>query len=142
MVQKEMADRPGKTLSEFMSFRACIYPSQFDRQYFTAHCLELDVIGQDKTLEGAIAQLLEAIETQLKVCIETNAQFERWAPGDVWYIYEQAKKAKRKVSAELLERIIEQANRRLGYESPINLDSIAGTEEFGEVMEEWPAVAV
>lgn len=140
MKGEEMSESSRKDLSQFMSFRACIYPSQFDRRYFTAHCLELDVIGQDTTLEGAVAQLLEAIETQLQTCIETGAQFEFWAPGVVWYKYEQAKKAKRKVSDELLERIIEQANRRLGYESPINIDSIAGTEEFGKVMEEWPAV--
>ena len=119
-----------KTFPKMMSFRAVVYPSEFDRSYFTAHCLELDVIGQDKTLGGAIAQLLEAIETQLMTCAETGAQFEFWAPGIVWYKYEKARRDKRKIPDELMERIIAQANQRLGYQSSINLDSIAaGTQE-------------
>jgi pyruvate-formate lyase len=117
-------------LTGVMSFRVVVYPSEFDRNYFTAHCLELDVIGQDKTIEGSIAQLLEAIETQLATCVETGAQFEFWAPGLVWYKYEQARKANRKIPDEMMERIIKQANQRLGYQSPINLDTIAaGTQE-------------
>lgn len=126
-----------KTFSKSMSFRVCIYPSKFaPRRPFTAHCLELDVIGQGSNLQDAIAQLLEAIETQLETCAETGAQFECWAPGMVWYKYEQARRANRKVSEELMERIVEEANRRLGYESPINIDSIAGTQE---VMDECQA---
>jgi len=118
-----------KTFPKSMSFRVCVYPSGFDSRYFTAHCLELDVIGQDRTLQGAIAQLLEAIESQLETCIETGSQFECWAPGIVWYKYEQARKANRRVPDELTERIINEANRRLGYESSIKIDSIAGTQE-------------
>lgn len=128
-----------KTFSKSMSFRVVVYPSEFSESYFTAHCLELDVIGQGRTLEGAIAQLLEAIETQLMTCAETGAQFEFWAPGMVWYKYEQARKANRKISDELMERIIAQANQRLGYQSSINLDSIAaGTRE---VFDECQAVS-
>lgn len=119
-----------QTFPKTMSFRAVVYPSEFDQRYFTAHCLELDVIGQDRTLEGAVAQLLEAIETQLMNCAETGAQFEFWAPGMVWYKYENARRANRKIPDELMDRIIQQANVRLGYSSPINLDSIAaGTQE-------------
>lgn len=119
-----------KSFAKSMSFRVCVYPSEFDRSFFTAHCLELDVIGQDRTLEGAVAQLLEAIETQLINCEETGAQFEFWAPGMVWYKYENARRTNRKIPDELMDRIIEQANQRLGYPSPINLDSIAaGTQE-------------
>lgn len=128
-----------KAFPKTMSFRVCIYPSEFDPNYFTAHCLELDVIGQDNTVEGAVAKLLEAIETQLDVCVNTGAQFEFWAPGMVWYRYEQAKRAGRKIAGELLDRIIEKANKQLGYESPINIDAIAGTKE---VMKEWPAAVV
>jgi pyruvate-formate lyase len=120
-----------------MSFRALIYPSEHDASYFIAHCLELDVIGRDRSIEGAIAQLLEAIETQLIACSENKAQLEFWAPGMIWYRYEQARRAGRKIADELLERIIKQANQRLGYESPINLDSIAGTEE---VMDECQTI--
>lgn len=130
-----MATAYKKTFPKTMTFRVCIYPSEFNPNYFTAHCLELDVIGQDDTIEGAVAELLEAIETQLKVCAEIGAQFEFWAPGMVWYKYKRA----RKVADELVERIIKNANKRLGYDSPINIDIIAGTKE---VMEEWPAVLV
>lgn len=125
-----MAEETKETLTRAMSFRVVVYPSEFDQTYFTAHCLELDVIGQDKTIEGAVAQLLEAIETQLATCIETGTQFEFWAPGLVWFKYEQARKDNRKISDEMMERIIKQANQRLGYQSPINLDTIAaGTQE-------------
>lgn len=116
-----------------MSFRAVIYPSEFDRSYFTAHCLELDVIGQDRNVEGALAQLLKAIESQLSACVEHGAQLEFWAPGIVWYKYKQGKK----VPDELMDRVIGNANKRLGYKSPVNIDMIAGTRE---VMDEWPAV--
>lgn len=132
-----MSTTSKRTFAKSMSFRVCVYPSQFDAEYFTAHCLELDVIGQDKTLEGAVAELLEAIETQLEICVETGAQLEFWAPGIVWYKYEQARKANRKVPDELMNRIIEKANRRLGYDSSVNIDCIAGTKE---VMDAWPAV--
>lgn len=131
-----------KLFSKSMSFRVVVYPSEFDQSYFTAHCLELDVIGQDKTITGAVAQLLEAIESQLRVCAETGAQFEFWAPGMVWYKYEQARRANRKIPDELMDQVIEQANQRLGHESPINIDCIAGTKEFKEVMDEWPAIFV
>jgi len=134
-----MATSGKKTFSKSMSFRVVVYPSQSDRTHFTAHCLELDVIGQDRTIEGAVAQLLEAIEAQLATCAQTGAQFEFWAPGLIWLKYERARKANRKVADEMLEQIIEKANRQLGYKSPVNIDSIAGTSE---VMDEWRAVVV
>ena len=127
-----------KAFAKSMSFRVCVYPADFDPRYFTAHCLELDVIGQDRTIQGAIAQLLEAIETQLENCVDTGARFECWAPGFVWHRYEQAKKANRKVPDELMERIIEAANRRLGYTSPVNLDAIAASNR--EVFNKCQAV--
>jgi pyruvate-formate lyase len=132
-----MAKNNKTVFSKSMSFRVVMYPSEFNSNYFTAHCLELDVIGQDRTIEGAVVQLLEAIETQLNVCAETGAQFEFWAPGMVWYRYETARKANRKISDELMERIIRQANERLGYKSPVNIDCIVGTKE---VAQEWAGV--
>jgi predicted RNase H-like HicB family nuclease len=76
----KMANGQKKAFSKSMSFRVCVYPAEFDPRYFTAHCLELDVIGQGKTLQAAVTQLLEAIDTQLEVCSETGAQLEFWAP--------------------------------------------------------------
>ena len=125
-----------------MSFRALIYLSEHDSNYFIAHCLELDLIGRDTSIQGAVAQLLEAIETQLTACVENKAQLEFWAPGMIWYRYKQARQAGRKIADELLDRIIQQANRHLGYESPITLDSLAGTKDIEEVMDEWQTVEV
>ena len=127
-----------RAFPEAMSFRACIYPADFDSSYFTAHCLELDLMGQDKTLAGAVAQLLEAIETQLNTCMETGAQFECWAPSHVWFKYSHAKKANRTIPAELLERIVNAANRRIGYESPVNIDTM--TADTPEVYSQCQAV--
>jgi predicted RNase H-like HicB family nuclease len=106
-----------------ISFRICVYPSECDKGYYVAHCLELDVIGTDKTVEGAVAELLQAIETQLDMAVKYNANPERWAPDEVWQKYLKS----RKLSDELLGRIIENANKRLGHPSPINVDTIAET---------------
>jgi len=115
-----------------------VYPADFDPSYFTAHCLELDVIGQGRTIQGAIAQLLEVIETQIESCYENRAQFEFWAPGFVWHKYEVAKRNNRKVPDQLMERIIGAANRGLGRTSPVNLDSIAASNR--EVFDECQGV--
>lgn len=129
-----------RKFSRAMSFRICVYPSRFDKNYLTAHCLELDVFGQDKTLEGAVTELLQIIETQLEVSEETGAQLQFFAPSRVWQIYEQAKKAKRKIPDELMDRIIAQANQRLGYEEPLDVarrvDYIVGTREVIEQCQE------
>ena len=120
-------------ISKAMSFRICVYPSQFDKDYYTAHCLELDVMGQDKSVEGAVSELLQVIESQLEACQETGSQLQFFAPPGVWRKYDQAKKARRKIPDELMDRIIAQANRRLGYKEPLDIgrrvDYIVGTKE-------------
>jgi len=126
-----MAKSAKQVISKSMSFRICVYPSQYDKSYFTAHCLELDIFGQDKTVEGAVGELLQLIENQIEVCEETGA---------VWQKYERAKKAKHKLPDELIDRIISQANRHLGFVEPLNIgrriDYIVGTKE---VMDECQA---
>ena len=135
-----MAKHPKKAILRSMSFRICVYPSQFDKSYFTAHCLELDVFAQDKTLEGSVAELLQLIENQLEVCEENGAQLQFFAPPSIWQKYEWAKKAKRKIPDELMDRIFGQANSRLGFEEPYDIgrrvDYIVGTKE---VMDECQA---
>jgi hypothetical protein len=108
-----------------ISFRICIYPSESNKGYYVAHSLELDVIGSDTTVEGALAELLQAIETQLDVTARYESNPERLAPEDVWVKYGSA----RKLSAELLERVIDAANKRLGHKSPINVDTIVETSQ-------------
>ena len=136
-----MARDAQRNFAKSMSFRVVVYPAEFDRRRFNAHCLELDVFGQDKTIQGAIAELLQAVEAQLATCLHHAAQFEYWAPPAVWQKYEQARRAKRKIPDELLDRIVAEANKRLGYESPVKIDALAGTREATEAMEQWAAVA-
>jgi hypothetical protein len=131
-----MAKNPKKVIPRSMSFRICVYPTQFDRSLFTAHCLELDIFGQDRSIEGAVSELLHLIESQLKVCERTGAQLQFFAPASVWQKYEQAKKAKRKLPDELMDRIIREANRRLGFDGQDDIrrrvDYIVGTKEVIE----------
>ena len=114
-------------IPQSMSFRVCIYPSE-EKNYFIGHCLELDVIGEEKSIEGALNSLLEVIETQIESCQTHNAQFLFPAPGSIWQKYNSAKKAKRRISEELIERVSRNANRRLGHRIPV-IDYIVGTKE-------------
>lgn len=111
----------------YMTFRACVYPSPEESNYFVAHCLEMDVIGGGDSVEEAISDLLEAIETQIESCAQNNAQLQFFAPPYVWEKYKGAQKAGRKIAGELLDRIFHQANRRLGCEPADILDTIVGT---------------
>lgn len=129
------------TIVQSISFRVVVYTSEFDPGLFNAHCLELDVFGQDKTVEGAIAELLQAIEAQFDTAFCSGCQVEFWAPPEVWEKYEQARRASRKVPDELLDRVVEKANRRLGYTSPVKIDRLAGTDEAMEAMERCGAGA-
>ncbi len=108
-----------------MSFRACVYPSEEEGR-FVAHCLELDVFGEGASVEQAISELLEVIETQIESCQETGAQLQFFAPKKVWYKYQLARKANRSIAKELLDRIVRDANRRLGVDTPDILDNVVG----------------
>jgi len=87
-------------------FRACIYPSS-DKKGFVAHCLELDLIGEGKTPQKAIVELIEAIEIQIKAC-DNPSQFFFFAPESVWQMYKKAQDAGRVV----LRRIVNNAYRQ------------------------------
>ena len=118
-------------ISKSMSFRACVYPSGDEKGHFIAHCLELDVVGEGANVEDAVSELLEVIETQSESCRETGAQFQFFAPAEVWYKYRLAKKLNRRIAGELLERVVERANRRLGLHISSDIfDNIVGTKEI------------
>ncbi len=110
-----------------MPFRICVYQSE-KKGYFIAHCLELDVLGEDKSVEGALDNLLEVIETQIESCQTYKAQFFFPAPDSIWQKYNKAKKAKRRISEELINRVIRNANKRLGHKMP-KIGDIVGTKE-------------
>ena len=80
-----------------------------------------------------MSELLELIDSHLEICEKTGAQLQFFAPPIVWQKYEQAKKAKRKLPNELIDRIVQQANKRLGYKKPLSIgqrvDYIVGTKQ-------------
>ncbi len=118
-------------ISKSMSFRTCVYPSPDEKGRFIAHCLELDLVGEGANVEDAISSLLEVIETQIESCQETRAQFLFFAPAQIWQKYQLARRANRRIAAELLERIVERANQRLGYTVSSDVfDNIVGTKEI------------
>jgi hypothetical protein len=95
-----------------MRFGIVVYPSIETVGNFTAHCLNMDVVGEDSTVEGAVSELLEAIEAALDAAIEHDALPPREAPQEIW---EKLSKAM-PLPAELVERIIANANKRLGFD--------------------------
>jgi len=108
-----------------------VYPSPDEKGHFIAHCLELDVVGESSNVEGAVSELLESIETQIESCRETGAQLQFFAPAKVWYKYQSARKAGRRIAGELLERVVARANRRLGCNASSDIfDNIVGTREI------------
>ena len=113
-----------------LSFRACVYPSPDQPGYYAAHCLELDVVGEGKSVEEAMSNLLEVIETQLESCQDNGAQLLYFAPNDVWQKYNAAKKAGRQIAGELIERIVRQANKRLGHAATNIFDNVVGSNDI------------
>jgi len=105
-------------IPEYLSLKILIYPSVESENIFVAHCLELNVIGCDKNVEGACDILLQCIESYLDACEEHSIPFMHPAPPSIWEKFAFAKSAGRKLPPELLERIIRNANTRLGHRRP------------------------
>ncbi len=80
-----------------------IYPSECsDVGAFTAHCLNMDLIADDDTVEGAVDLLLELISTTMESGAVHKANCFRDAPRKYWEKLEHAKR----LPLELIERII------------------------------------
>ena len=114
-----------------MLFRICVYPCADEKNVFIAHCLDLDVIADGTSIEAAVTELLKVIETQIELCTKHGAQVLFPAPGSVWQKYASAKKAGRKVSDELMQRIYNKVNKRLGHQAP-HFDDILASKEVPE----------
>jgi hypothetical protein len=110
-----------------MSFRVCVYPDCDDPTMFIAHSLEVDVIGTGSSVQDALSELLEVIEVQLDSCDRTGAHVFFPAPNDVWELYRS--KDVRKLSGELADRIIRDANKRLGHNVP-SFDNIHASQDI------------
>ena len=112
-------------------FRVLVYPSPDKKNAFVAHCLELDVIGQGKSIEAAVSELLEVIEVQIRSSKTQNVEPFFPAPKEIWEKYQKAKKAKKQLPSELMERIIRDANKRLGNRLPA-LDMVIPSEQISD----------
>ena len=100
-------------------FPIVVYPSEdADAGRFTAHCLNMDVLRDDDTVEGAVSKLLETIEETLETAAENGADPFRTAPREYLEKLSRAKK----IPAELLERIVAEANRRHAHGRRHNVD--------------------
>ena len=98
-----------------LRFPIVVYPSeQADIARFTAHCLNLDIIADDASLEGAVEKLLESIEEQLDAADENGVDPIQLAPQRYWEMLGRAKQ----IPPELVERVIRSANKRHGARDP------------------------
>lgn len=98
-----------------LRFPIVVYPSeQADIGGFTAHCLNLDIIADDESLEGAVTKLLDTIEAQLDAADENGVDPIQLAPRRYWEMLGRAKQ----IPSELVERVIRTANKRHGVRDP------------------------
>ena len=92
-----------------MQFPIIIYPSESgDVAKFTAHCLNMDLVADDDTVEGAVLDILYTIEAALEAAKKHNANAFSSAPQEYWNRLAGAQE----LPAELMERIVFQANKR------------------------------
>ncbi len=115
-----------RNIPKSVLFRVCIYPSPDIEGFFVAHCLELDLIGEGKNPQKAIAELIEAIELQIEACQETGSQFFFPAPAWVWHRYGQAKNAGRIILQRIVEKAQQTTSSRLGHLNA-KFENVVGT---------------
>lgn len=104
----------------FIKFLILVYKSEeADIGQYTAHCLNLDIIADGSTVEGAIGNMTETIEAYFDAAEEHGAApMFRPAPPEYFDRLENAQH----VAPELLERIVQDANKRPGHKStPISV---------------------
>lgn len=90
------------------AFQFVIYESDDDTVgAYIAHCLNMDVLADDDTVEGAVSNLLETIEVTLEMAGKHSASLFRDAPRKYWDMYASAQQ----LPAELMERIVYNANK-------------------------------
>lgn len=77
---------------------------------FVAHCLNLDILADDDSVQGSISLLLELIEHHLDAAERHRADPFRPAPRRYWDMLGQG----RRVPRELIDRIVKEANARHG----------------------------
>lgn len=97
-----------------MHFPVLVYPSESaGMRRYTAHCLNLDVLADDDTVEGALSLLVEVIEQHLTAAEEYGADPFQRAPDRYWDMLGRA----RRLPDAVVEQAVRDANQRLGVES-------------------------
>jgi hypothetical protein len=92
-----------------VKFYVVVYPSESkDVGTYTAHCLNMDVLADDNSVEGAVSKLLSTVEATLEFAASHNANPFRDAPAEYWELLGKA----RHLPTTLMERIVTSANRR------------------------------
>ena len=109
-----------------LPIRIVVYPSEDTSGYLIAHCLELDLLGEDKTLEGAVSELLENIAAQVAACMENEARLYFPAPQSIAEKYLHAREKGTKIPDEMMRRIL----RRVTGDEQI--DTIVATKQVRE----------
>lgn len=119
------SERPNSGMSSFpLPIRIVVYPSDDDPGYLIAHCLELDVIGMGKTLEGAVLELFENIAEQADACEENATRIYFPAPEWVGERFLYAMRCGRRIPDELMDRVLSRI--------ASDVDRIVATEEVTE----------
>ncbi len=108
MRQIDSSNQPSRRSCFPIPIRIVVYPSDESPGYLTAHCLELDLVGEDITLGGAVLELIENIAAQVMACEEHDARLYVPAPAWVSDRYLVAKEHGTKIPDELMERVIAQ----------------------------------
>jgi len=112
-----------------IQFPIVIYQSESDDcGAFTAHCLNMDLIADDDTVEGAVSLLPELIESSIESGAKHRANVFRDAPQKYWDILSRAKK----LPNELMERIIFNANKRCTTGSRVNVETQCDLRQFDD----------
>lgn len=86
-----------------------VYP-ETDGDGFIAQCLELDIIGMAKNVEGALQELLELIDVQFESCKKTGAAIRFRSSESDWDRYSRAQESGTQVPLEIIDRIVEEVN--------------------------------
>ena len=95
-------------------FAIVVYPSEHgDIGKFTAHCLNLDIIADDDSEEGAVSKLFATVEDHLDAAAEYGADPIKIAPPEYW----EKLKFGKSLPTELIERIVSNANSRRGVDA-------------------------
>ena len=126
MSQSGNSNQPSGMSSFPLPIRIVVYPSEDTPGSLIAHCLELDLVGEDTTLEGAVLELFENIAAQVAACAENEARLYFPAPQSVSKKYLHAREKGTKIPNEMMVRIM---RRVIGEEQ---IDTIVATRQVKE----------